>query len=742
MSTQFRRSTVSALALAGLTGTLLPLSFPAPAQAAPTQPVVRELSARTDVAGGGLTIQIDGEGFGHNPVVSFGQTPATDVQVLSATRLRVRVPAHPAGRVQVTVRADRSTSPVGHGTGFRYVSASGLRSTTAPVAAQRRRVEGAAVTGGVTDPRLVACINDALGRPIGTAVTRPDLARLSQLNCQDRQIQSLAGLRWASNLTRLDLSRNALTDITDVASLRQLQELWLGNNRIASLTPVAPLTHLQVLDARSNRIGSLAPVATATALQELLVDDNQLTDLSAVARLPRIITVEAAFNRIGSLKPLAGRRTLRSVQLWGNQVSDLTPLSGLTGLVALDLAANRVSRVEALSRLTLLQELNLEQNQVRVLGPLRRLTALTSLNLNANQVSDVSPLAGLGKLTWLFLRQNRITDLAPLRGVRAHAIEAQDQYLPLPGNTTGWWPLSVRDRAGRVPAAQGASLGTGILRWPGAGYRSMTFASADQTFSGRVTQRVQRASTERFGDLSGDGWADLYALRAGTLQVHPGSAANLLTPVTVSSAWGNTNWLGRVHDFNGDRQTDLFSRDRDGRLWSWQVVGLGSMSSARQIGKGWSSMRLMTQAGRLAGGSSQHFIAADSTGALYRWTMTPTGLAQRTRIGVGFGPVRTLLPVGDWNRDGRDDLAAIWPNGRMQLFTTTPAGTLTNGRVIGQGWAGLTSVTIAGKLSTGGTLDLVARRPDGRISVWPNRAGTWGSPRTVATGWPANSAVS
>lgn len=59
---------------------------------------------------GGETVTVHGYGFAAGATVTFGGTPATDVQVTSSTTITVVAPAHAAGKVDVAVTQDGVTA--------------------------------------------------------------------------------------------------------------------------------------------------------------------------------------------------------------------------------------------------------------------------------------------------------------------------------------------------------------------------------------------------------------------------------------------------------------------------------------------------------------------------------------------------------------------------------------------------------------------------------------------------------
>lgn len=116
-------STLAALVVA-LTSVLV--SAP-PSDAGAAAPVVTHLSRHSGPTTGGQRLTLTGRGFTHVRTVRFGRTRAR-FTVVSARRLKVRVPAHRAARVDVVVTTARGSSRKVVADRYRYV-AGGVRRT-------------------------------------------------------------------------------------------------------------------------------------------------------------------------------------------------------------------------------------------------------------------------------------------------------------------------------------------------------------------------------------------------------------------------------------------------------------------------------------------------------------------------------------------------------------------------------------------------------------------------------------
>ena len=212
-----------------------------------------------------------------------------------------------------------------------------------------QRVESPAVN--IPDPNLRAAIEEALGKASGATITRADMLTLTRLIGEDRGIENLTGLEFATNLT----------------------ELRLKGNKIGDISALARLTKLTYLSLWENNIGDISVLANLTKLTELRLWGNKIGDISVLANLTN----------------------LTYLNLYGNKIGDISVLANLTNLTYLNLGSTNIGDISVLARLTKLTELYLHNNNIGNISALARLTKLTRLNLQNNKISDFSPIAGL-----------------------------------------------------------------------------------------------------------------------------------------------------------------------------------------------------------------------------------------------------------------------------------------------------------------------------------------------------------
>ena len=181
----------------------------------------------------------------------------------------------------------------------------------------------------------------------------------------------------AGDLRRLFLDRNRITDIAPLGGLRFLRELTLGQNTVEDWTPLAGMDSLYLLSLDGNSLHELPALPSGLAylyvadnsisdiddladmrdLEELDVSGNAITSLDPLAGI-RLRYLHASDNEVADLSPVVSSR-LRELHVRNNAVRDISPLliSSLdrTQLLMVDVRRNPL-RDDALRVLEALRE--------------------------------------------------------------------------------------------------------------------------------------------------------------------------------------------------------------------------------------------------------------------------------------------------------------------------------------------------------------------------------------------------
>ena len=249
----------------------------------------------------------------------------------------------------------------------------------------------------IPDPNLRAAIENTLRKASGDTITVADMQALEVLDANDTNISDLTSLEFATNLERLYLSDNLISDISALAGLTLSStstyghvRLDLSNNSISDISGLAGVTLSST--ATSGHAGSVT----------LDLSNNSISDISGLAGVTLSSTATS------------GHAGFVTLDLSNNSISDISALAGLTELHGLYLSNNNILDISALAGLTELRGLYLSNNNISDISALAGLTELRGLYLSNNNISDISALAGLTELHGLYLSNNNISDLFPL----------------------------------------------------------------------------------------------------------------------------------------------------------------------------------------------------------------------------------------------------------------------------------------------------------------------------------------
>ena len=183
------------------------------------------------------------------------------------------------------------------------------------------------------------------------------------------------------------------------------------------------------------------------------------------------------------------------------------------------------------------------------------------------------------------------------------------------------------------------------------------------------------SAVPNFRDFDGMLDSDVLARDAdGRLSLSSPDGRGNMTPVETigGSGWGVFDVVTIVGDWNGDGTADIIARNRNtAELWLYPGDGHGSFLDATRIGVGWNDMQTIVAAGDWDGDGKPDIIGTNRT----NWNMYFYGGDGRggfrksgIPIGWGWGQIKSFAGVGDWNGDGKPDLAGMTFDGLGVIY--------------------------------------------------------------------------
>ncbi len=142
-------------------------------------------------------------------------------------------------------------------------------------------------------------------------------------------------------VTKLDLSFQQLTDVPKgLEKLTQLTKLYLNSNQLSDVKGLENLTRLTYLNLGYNQLTDVKGLEKLTQLTNLVLCYNQLTDVKGLEKLTQLITLSLPNNKLTGVKGLEKFTQLTGLNLENNQLTDVKGLEKLTQLTSLYLANN------------------------------------------------------------------------------------------------------------------------------------------------------------------------------------------------------------------------------------------------------------------------------------------------------------------------------------------------------------------------------------------------------------------
>jgi hypothetical protein len=229
----------------------------------------------------------------------------------------------------------------------------------------------AVITVAIPDTALERIVRAHIHKPSG-AILSSDVDTVTQIAASNSRIYAIAGLEYFTHLSLINLSSNAITDITPLTDLMELSFVDITFNHISSLAPLSDHIYIHTLYAGINPIDDISPLSTLVSLRQLWLYETYLRD------------------------------------------GDFTPLYGLPHLEDIHFASLGLTTLDFMSHLTHVRIAQLISNHFTSVAPLAGDTALVGLGLDFSDISDLTPLTELHNLSSLSIRDNNVSDIQPL----------------------------------------------------------------------------------------------------------------------------------------------------------------------------------------------------------------------------------------------------------------------------------------------------------------------------------------
>ena len=182
----------------------------------------------------------------------------------------------------------------------------------------------------IPDKNLESAIRVAINMPTGV-IQDADMQKLKYLDVYNKNITSLEGIQYATNMTGLIASGNAIKTIPSLAKNTKLEGIIMSYNPLESISGLASAPNLKYVSLKycnsTNKL-NLSQLAGASKIEYLDVSENYLTDsqIDSIARLSTITDLNVGSNMLTNLNCVRNMSKLATIEATDNVLTDVSAL--------------------------------------------------------------------------------------------------------------------------------------------------------------------------------------------------------------------------------------------------------------------------------------------------------------------------------------------------------------------------------------------------------------------------------
>ncbi|KRZ77355.1 Leucine-rich repeat-containing protein egg-6 [Trichinella papuae] len=253
---------------------------------------------------------------------------------------------------------------------------------------------------------------------------------IRELLLTNNSLSEIPPLKMLPNLEKIDISNNALVDLTEYAFEHNeaLKVIRAKNNKISTLSPNSlneVKSNLELLDLSGNQLIQV-PAQNLRSFQKLRMLDLSDNFIDKIPNLqfmnmPELRDLRLGGNKIAEVMPLAFMNIpkLEVLNLTRNTIATMetNPIQQFENLEILDLSWNKLNRLKASSfkDLAKLKELHLQNNEIDIVETMAVSdnSELRMINLANNKIKELYKNAfdQLPQLNTLILTNNQLQEI-------------------------------------------------------------------------------------------------------------------------------------------------------------------------------------------------------------------------------------------------------------------------------------------------------------------------------------------
>lgn len=243
------------------------------------------------------------------------------------------------------------------------------------------------ITDRFEDSKFLQEIRTITGKNEDEPIYKSDVRNITELNLEDKEIQSLAGIEYLTELQILNCVENKLTEL-DVSENTKLKELYCWFNDCQTLD-FSNNKELEILDCGYNPFLAELNVSGCIKLKELYCEYDSLTSLKPLDCV-NLMCLVCYRNELEELD-VSDNINLEELNAWENKMTKLD-VSNNTKLTYLDCEGNYLTTLD-ISNNTKLTDVDCGYNKLTKLDVSNN-TKLTYLYCKGNEMNSTDDVTG------------------------------------------------------------------------------------------------------------------------------------------------------------------------------------------------------------------------------------------------------------------------------------------------------------------------------------------------------------
>ncbi|GAD35631.1 hypothetical protein CBF90_10230 [Microbacterium sp. AISO3] len=209
-------------------------------------------------------------------------------------------------------------------------------------------------------------------------------------------------------------------------------------------------------------------------------------------------------------------------------------------------------------------------------------------------------------------------------------------------------------------------------------------------------------------------------------------------------AWVHSRFIDTVNSLpepslDVDGTTHMYAAGTDGTIWAYPYTAPARWGAPVALAQG-TGVRSILGIGDFDRDGHRDLVGVDARGDLWLYRGDGATLGTPKRIPGDWRSARLLSAAGDVDGNGIQDLIGVQDSSLM-LWRGDGAGGFHDPERVGRGWGNITALVGGADFTGDGNLDLIARDNAGVLRLYPgNGSGGWGAAIDLGRGWSAMAA--